>query len=189
MGYFTAAILMLMISSLNIYSLRWLIRCNSILTVLKITIPVLIGGIILALYFSPAHTIHPSQSQFMPFGIHGVLAAITSGGIIFAFNGFKQACEMAGEAKNPKRALPIALIGSVLICLFIYLILQTAFLTSLTPKNLIHGWYHLGLADANSPMSAILTQDHLSYLLVLLYIGAIICPLAAALMYVNSSAR
>lgn len=188
-GYIAATLLMLLISSINIYSLRWLMRANSALTILKITIPVLIGGVILSLFFSPSHAIHPNQSQFMPFGIQGVFAAITSGGIIFAFNGFKQAAEMAGEAKNPKIALPIALIGSVVICLLIYLVLQIAFLTSLTPQNLAQGWQHIKLLSANSPLAAILAQDHLSFLLILLYVGAIICPLAAALMYVNSSAR
>ena len=41
---------------------------------------------------------------FMPFGLHGVFAALT-GGVVFALQGFEQRVQLAGEAKNPKRDL------------------------------------------------------------------------------------
>lgn len=189
-GYLAATALMLVISAINTLSLRWLIRCNNVLTVLKIAIPCLVSFIILAMYFSMSHELHPGGSPFMPFGFHGVLAAMASGGILFAFNGFKQACEMAGEAEKPQRALPIAIIGSVLVCLVIYLLLQSAFLTSLTGENIVTGWGHLHLAGGDTrPLSAILVQDNLSWLLPILYVGAIIGPLAAAFMYMGSASR
>ncbi len=40
----------------------------------------------------------------MPFGFHGVFAALT-GGVVFALQGFEQAVQLAGEARNPKRDL------------------------------------------------------------------------------------
>jgi len=189
LGYFLATLLMLAISALNIVSLRWLLRCNNFLTIMKILIPTVISVIILILFLPSHHIVHPHHSRFMPYGFHGVLAAITSGGIIFAFNGFKQACEMAGEAKNPSRALPFAIIGSILICLTIYLLLQIAFLVSLNVHNLTQGWTHLDLQNNTSPITSILDQDHLSFLLPFLYLGAIIGPLATGLMYMGSSAR
>ena len=188
-GYTVATVLMLSMTALNIFSLRWLLRFNSGLTLLKIAIPAIVALIILAFYFSPQRLIHPAHAAFMPFGLHGVFAAVTSGGIVFAFNGFKQACEMAGEAKDPARALPFAIIGSVVICLLIYLLLQFAFLSSLIPANLAHGWAHLALQGGTSPITAIVHQRHLDFLLPLLYVGAIIGPLAAALMYISSGAR
>lgn len=188
-GYIVATVLMLGIAALNVFSLRWLLRFNSVLTLLKIAIPTVVALIILAFYFSPQHLIHPAHAVFMPFGLHGVFAAVTSGGIVFAFNGFKQACEMAGEAKNPSRALPFAIIGSVVICLLIYLLLQLAFLSSIIPDNLIHGWAHLALQGGTSPITAIVRQRHLDFLLPILYVGAIIGPLSAALMYTSSGAR
>ena len=42
---------------------------------------------------------------FSPMHTHGILAALSTGGIVFAFHGFKQAAEMAGEAKNPNTAI------------------------------------------------------------------------------------
>lgn len=188
-GYFFATFLMLLITSINIFSLRWLLHFNSALTVLKIFIPLTVGAVILAHFFSVHAVIHPGNSAFMPMGWHGILAAISTGGIVFAFNGFKQACELAGEAKQPNIALPIAIIGSVSISLIIYMTLQLGFLSSLNLKNLMDGWQHLDLQGANSPLAATVLADHLKFLMPLLYTGAIIAPMAAALMYVSSAGR
>ena len=38
----------------------------------------------------------------MPFGFHGVFAALT-GGVVFALQGFEQGVQLAGEARNPKK--------------------------------------------------------------------------------------
>ena len=188
-GYATATVLMLAISLLNTYSLRWLIRCNNILTALKIFIPLILTLSIIVLFAHGHSALHPNHSPFSPFGWHGISGALATGGIVFAFNGFKQAAEMAGEATNPKRALPFAIIGSVGITLIIFLLLEFAFLYSLTPGNLVHGWHHITLENNNSPLTSIALQDHLNALLPLLYIGAIISPLAAGLMYCGSASR
>lgn len=188
-GYVVAAILMLIIAAINIYTLRWLIRSNTFLTLLKLIIPTIIVGIILFHFFSPEHAFHPANSSFMPLGMSGVFAAITSGGIVFAFNGFKQAAEMAGEAKNPGRSIPLAIVGSVTICLVLFLLIQIAFFSSLTPQNLVHGWGNLMLFHNDIPLASILNQDNLHHLLPLLYVAAIIGPLAAGLMYCSSAGR
>ncbi|MGJ3500574.1 L-aspartate transporter [Piscirickettsia salmonis] len=188
-GYISATLLMLVISAINTYSLYWLIRANNALTYLKLIIPIIIAITILIHFHQPAHLIHPEAGGVSPFGMHGIFAAITSGGIVFAFTGFKQAAELAGEAKNPAKALPIAIIGSIVICLIIFLLLQAAFLTSMNADNLAHGWHHLDLSGVTSPLAATLQQDHLTTLLPLLYIGALAGPLASGLMYCSSSSR
>ncbi|WP_325049084.1 APC family permease [Dongshaea marina] len=96
---------------------------------------------------------------------------------------------MAGEAKNPRRAMPIAIIGSIGLCMVIYLFLQTSFLTSLHPGNILDGWEHLSFSHASSPLTGILDQDRQHWMIPLLYVGAVIGPLAAALIYMNGSAR
>ena len=185
-GYAAATVIMLLICVINIYSLRWLMKCNNFLTCLKVLIPVLVCAFILASKFNLHSVIHPAKQSFAPYGYDGIFKAIASGGILFAFNGFKQSCEMAGEAKKPSKSLPIAIIGSVIVTLTLYLLLQLAFLSSLTPDNLKHGFAALQL---RTPFPQILQQDHLAILNPLLTIGAIIGPLAAALMYMSSSAR
>lgn len=188
-GYWAAFVLMFAVSLINTYSLRWLIRCNSLLTLVKITIPIVLVAFILFHFASPTHILHPGNSSFMPMGMKGVLGAISSGGIVFAFNGFKQAAEMAGDAKNPGRSVPMAIVGSVLLCLTLFLLIQFSFFSSLDLGNIVQGWTHLSLSDDNSPLASILKQDHLGFLLPLLYVGAIIAPLAAGLMYCSSAAR
>lgn len=188
-GYIVATALMFGMTTLNVFSIRWLIRCNNIFTIMKIIIPAFICLIILAEFFNPAKLAHPLHAKFLPFGMHGVLSAISTGGIVFAFNGFKQACEMAGEASNPKRAIPIAVIGSIIICLIIYLLLQTTFVSVLTPENLQHGWGHITIHAKSSPFAGIVMQTQKTWLIPILYVGAIVGPLAAGLMYLSSSAR
>lgn len=188
-GYLTALVLMFLISFINTYSVRWLIRCNNILTIMKVIIPMIIVLIILAYYFTPTQVIHPTGSAFMPNGMVGVFSAISSGGIVFAFNGFKQAAEMAGEAKNPGKSVPIAIVGSVSLCLILFLLIQFAFFSSLNASDLLSGWTNIHLGQNNSPLASILEQDHLHRLLPLLYVAAIIAPLAAGLMYCGSAAR
>ncbi len=188
-GYLFAAGLMFLVSFINVYSVRWLIRSNSILTVLKIAIPLVIIFIVFKNYFNPLKIIHPVGSSFMPNGWQGVFSALTTGGIVFAFNGFKQAAELAGEAEKPEKSVSFAIIGSIGICLLLFLLLQTLFFSSLTAQNLVDGWGHLHLANPNSPLASILIQDQLAWLLPLLYFAAIIAPLAAALMYCSSASR
>ena len=189
-GFFIATILLLLITIINTYSLGWLIRANNFLTILKLIIPTTIGVIILVISIS--HNIDHSSIQengFMPYGLHGVVAGISSGGIAFAFTGFKIAAEMAGETKNPKKAIPISIIGSIMICLAIFLLLQFAFLNSIRPENLANGWNHLHLSGDFGPFASIAQQEHIHFLIPLIFIGAIIGPLAAGLMYFGSAAR
>ncbi len=188
-GYWAAFVLMFAVSLINTYSLRWLIRCNSLLTLMKIAIPIILVAFILWHFASPTHILHPGNSSFMPMGMKGVLGAISSGGIVFAFNGFKQAAEMAGDAKNPGRSVPMAIVGSVVLCLALFLLIQFSFFSSINIGNLMQGWGHISLSNNNSPLSSVLREDHLGFLLPLLYVGAIIAPLAAGLMYCSSAAR
>ncbi len=188
-GYITAASLMFVICAINAYSIQWALRCNSALTVMKVAVPILMTGFIFYYYFNFHSAIHPQNSSFFPLGIKGTLGAISSGGMVYAFNGFSQACELGGAAKNPGRSLPLAIIGSIAITLFIYIALQSAFLTSLTPENLIHGWQKINLHRGNSPLAAILYQDGFDWMLPILFIGAIIGPFAAALIYANGAGQ
>ena len=188
-GYLCATVLMLAICAINIFSLRWLMRSNTSLTFLKIAIPVILIVIIFMHYFHPENIIHPDHASFFPMGIKGMLTAISAGGMVYAFNGFTQACELSGAAKRPGITLPIAIIGSIALTFIIYVGLQMAFFTSIQPFNLANGWQHLILDRANSPLAAILYQDKLNFLLTLLFLGAMIGPFAASLIYTNGASQ
>ena len=177
---------MLFVSIINTYSLKWLIKSNNFITFLKLLIPIALIGFI----FMHHHSFKTAMSQgFAPMHMHGILGALSTGGIVFAFHGFKQAAEMAGEAKRPYIALPVAIIGSVVLCLILFLLLQLAFMASLTSDNLSGGWSHLKLYNNNSPLFSILKQDNLTDYISMLSVAAIIAPLASGLMYCSSAAR
>ena len=188
-GYVAATFLMLLASTINFYSVRWLIKINSLITSLKIIIPLIIAGVLISLHFFEPETENITRDGIMPMGLHGIFYAISLGGIIFSFNGFKVGAEMAGEAKNPGFSVPFALIGSIVLCSVIFILLQLGFLSALSPDNVKLGWDKMKLLGNESPFASQLYQHKLNFMLPVLYVGAISAPLAAAFMYICSGSR
>lgn len=194
-GHITADILLFLLSFINTYSVKWIVKFNTSLTMIKIIVPLFIGFLLLALHFSISKgfnfsfIIHPVGSTFAPFGIHGIFAAISVGGVVFSYNAFKQAAEMAGEAKNPNFSVPFAIVGSVIICMFIFIVLQSSFLSSLEPGDLRNGWTQIALSNNQSPFVSLLSEHGINWAIPILYFAAIISPMAAALVYCTGAAR
>src|SRR5690606_5897207 len=61
-----------------------------------------------------------SSEYFGEFGISGILRA--AGVLFFAFIGFDAVSTAAQEAKNPKKGMPIGIIGSLIICTILYVL-------------------------------------------------------------------
>lgn len=102
---------------------------NGIIVIAKVAIVVLI--IILGWQFiNPAnHTPYiPEKSTFVDHqgishnfgGIMGILGA--AGVVFFAFIGFDAVSTAAQEAKNPKRDMPIGILGSLVVCTILYIL-------------------------------------------------------------------
>ena len=64
--------------------------------------------------------IPPNTGTFGQFGISGVIRA--AGVIFFAYIGFDAVSTAAQEAKNPKRDMPIGILGSLVICTVLYIL-------------------------------------------------------------------
>ena len=62
----------------------------------------------------------PNTGKFGQFGISGVIRA--AGVIFFAYIGFDAVSTAAQEAKNPKRDMPIGILGSLAICTVLYIL-------------------------------------------------------------------
>ena len=60
------------------------------------------------------------SDDFGKFGISGILRA--AGVVFFAFIGFDAVSTAAQEAKNPKKDIPIGIIGSLIICTILYVL-------------------------------------------------------------------
>ncbi|MER7756258.1 APC family permease [Kitasatospora sp. NPDC097643] len=185
-GFIVAVLLMGVFVAVNFLGVRVLAATNSIATWLKIGVPLLT---ILALSINSFHGSNFTSHGFAPFGAKGVLAAISSSGIIFALLGFEQAIQISGESKNPKRDIPRAVLGSVAIGTLIYVLLQVAFIGALPVSSFINGWDKLDFPGIEGPFAGLATLVGLGWLSYVLYFDAIVSPGGTGLIYTTSTSR
>ncbi|SFC40156.1 Amino acid transporter [Nocardioides terrae] len=185
-GYVAAVVLMALFVVVNYFGIRWFARLNNVLVAWKLLI---ISVVVVAFLVTAFHGSNFHSEGFAPSGVHGIFSAIATGGIVFSFLGFRQGIELAGETDNPRRNVPIAVIGSVLITGVIYVLLQVAFIGALKPGLLSHGWSNLSFDDDFGPLAAVATLLGLGWLAVLLYIDAIVSPGDTGLIYTTITSR
>ncbi|HEY2551443.1 MAG TPA: APC family permease [Streptosporangiaceae bacterium] len=188
LGFVISVILMAIFTAVNFLAMRLFNRVNVALTWWKIAIPIL-AIIFLATQFHGSN--FNSHGGFMPFGTKAMFAAIPGAGIVFAYLGFEQADQLAGEVRDPQRNLPRAIITAILLCTVIYILLQVVFLGALRPADLAHGWGALkGNASMQlGPLAFLATGVGLGWLAVVLRIDAFISPSGTGLVYQTSTSR
>jgi amino acid transporter len=188
LGYASAVVLMAVFVVVNYYGVRWFARVNNVLVGWKIFIILLVVATFLLVSF---HGGNFSSHGFTPLGWHGVFTAIATSGIVFSYLGFRQGIEFAGETDNPKRNVPIATIGSVLVTAVIYIALQVAFITALDPDLLdrSNGWAKLSFENDFGPLAAVASLIGVGWLATLLYIDAIVSPGDTGLIYTTVTSR
>jgi len=190
LGYAVAAVLMLLFSAINIMGVKWLSETNKVAVWWKIAIPLLTIVVLLLTSFHPGN--FTAGGGFMPFGWKGVFQAIATGGVIFAYLGFEQAIQLGAESQNPKRNIPIAVIGSMILGVILYIALEIAFTAALNPASLAKGWSSVafkGTGEIFGPFAALSVALGLGWLAFLLYTDAIISPGGTGLLYVGTSSR
>lgn len=109
---------------------------QSLLTVLKM---LAIGGLVLAGWLlAPAATGVAAATEIAANGDRNVFLALGAAmvPVLFAYGGWQTACFVAGEVKNPRRNLPIALLLGVLGVLLMYLGVSWVCLRVLGPAGL-----------------------------------------------------
>src|SRR4051794_33533555 len=103
--------------------------------------------VILAFFIVVAFSAAFSTSDLHPFTPHGTHGVVSAAAIIFfAYIGFDAVSTGAEEAKNPKRDLPIAIVGSLVICTTIYIVTAIAAAGSLPASQLANSDAPLALA-------------------------------------------
>jgi APA family basic amino acid/polyamine antiporter len=101
---------------------------NSFIVVVKLTVLLIflgLGGLTLLHHPElPKINLHPflppNTGEFGSFGWSGVLRG--AGVIFFAYIGFDAVSTAAQEAKNPKRDMPLGILGSLVICTILYIL-------------------------------------------------------------------
>jgi amino acid transporter len=187
-GFVVTIFLMALFTAVNFLAMRVFTRVNSLVTWWKVAIPVL-AIIVLAFKFHPANFNPPGG--FMPGGLKSIFAAIPSAGIVFAYLGFEQADQLAGEIKDPGRNLPRAIIYAVAIGTTIYVLLQLVFIGA-TPASLLHHGF-AGIPSTNpiaiGPFAGLAGAVGFAWLATLLRVDAMISPAGTGLIYQTSTSR
>ncbi|HVC38022.1 MAG TPA: APC family permease [Gammaproteobacteria bacterium] len=185
LGTIVSIILLAFVVALNFLAIRLVVAINSAATWWKVIIPLSTIGVLMVYSFHPGNmTAHAGSTP-----ISGIFTAVATAGIIFSYLGFQQAIALAGETRNPGRYIPIALIGSVIISMLIYIGLQVSFIIALKPTDIIHGWEHLQFAGMFGPLAAIAVAVGAFWWAVILYVDAFVSPMGTAFIYVTASPR
>ena len=186
-GLGIAAALVIGYFVLNFWSVRLFAHSNSTITVFKLVIPAATGIALIASGFHSEnfHVALPGETGAID--LAAVLTAVATAGIVFSFNGFQSPVNMAGEARNPGKGIPIAVLGSILIATVIYLLLQVAYLGAVPPDLLAKGGWH-GI-DFRSPFAELALIVNLNWLAILLYADAFVSPSGTGITYTATTAR
>ncbi|TRM89497.1 amino acid permease, partial [Sulfolobus sp. A20-N-G8] len=200
-GIGLAIILLIIFFFINYFGIKVLGKTNTGITIWKLIVPT-ITFILLFLAFNTKN--FTSYSFFSNSGNYtgtiAMLYAIPSTGIVYAYLGFRQPVEYAGEAKNPQRDVARAIVLSLLIAIAIYTFLQISFIGAIdwsginvTPGNwtallsspLANGPFYYELNDAGRALGLSL----LTYWSYVLLIDAVISPSGTGLVYIGTTTR
>jgi len=109
------------------------IKESSRMTTIMVIIKLVVLGIFVAVgffYIKPAN-----WTPFAPNGWKGIQAGAAV--VFFAYIGFDAVSTVAEEVKNPKRDMPIGIIGSLIICTIIYILVAMVFTGIIPYKALV----------------------------------------------------
>ncbi|MEY2342843.1 APC family permease [Acidithiobacillus sp. IBUN Pt1247-S3] len=185
LGLIAAVLLLGVMFLLNFLGIKRVAMVFSGLGWWKLAIPILTIIVLVTQSYHPEnlHILHFTSS------FHGMFVAVASSGIVFSYLGFRQAIELGGEAKNPGKHIPGAVIGAIVVGAIIYVGLQWAFLVAMPPDQVTQGWQKLNFPGLFGPFAAIATLLGIGWLAVLIYADALISPGGTALVYATSAAR
>ena len=145
-----AMIIALLLTALLVYGIKESARFNSIMVAIKV-------GVVLFVVGAGAFLINPDNWRpFAPSGFGGItffgkmiwgehgtigpLGMMAGAAIIFfAYLGFDAVSTQAEEAKNPKRDIPIGIIGSLLICTLLYIAVAAVLTGMVNTPEIIEG--------------------------------------------------
>jgi basic amino acid/polyamine antiporter, APA family len=157
-----AVLIIILITSIIIFGTKGSALFNAIVVTLKIGVVL----VFIALgwnYINPENYkpfIPANTGEFGHFGLSGVLRG--AGVVFFVFIGFDIVATMAQETRNPKRNMPIGILGSLIVCTILFVLFgyvmtglahYTAFKDNAAPvavaiKNTPYKWLFLAVIAA-----------------------------------------
>ena len=207
-GIFFAALLMVFFFFLNYWGIKIMGKTNTGMTWWKMILPLVTILLLVTVRFDVANFVTlaagSTGSGFMPYGFAPVMAAVATSGIVFSFLGFRQGLDYGGESKTPQRSIPIATIGSVLIGILIYVLLQVAFIGAINFSSLgepsgswnllaplSNGSYSTTAITAlnSAPFASLASSVGLVMLTYVLFADAYVSPSGTLNVYLGTSMR
>jgi amino acid transporter len=191
-GLVVALILMILFTAINLVGIKWLANTNTSVTTWKVLFPIFAMLVLLFSHFHSSNFSADGGFFIKGSGFKSIVETFPAG-VIFALLGFEQAVQLGGESANPKKDLPRAVIGSVLIGAVFYILAQVAFIGALDPKTVLEAktWANVG---SNGPLSSgpfytVARVAGLGWLAWLLRFDAVVSPGGTGLIYLTSASR
>jgi amino acid transporter len=190
LGLVVAALALVVFTLMNLAGAQFMAESNAIVVIWKTAVPILTIIVIASMSFHLGN-FHDTKGGFMPHGIHGVFEALPLG-VVFALQGFEQAVQLAGEARDPRRDLSRAIIVAMAVGGSIYLLLQFVFVAGVNPADVAGGW--------SNPLGGNAATDQGAWHTLALAVGAgwlagvivvdgVVSPSGTGIVYVGTSAR
>jgi len=157
------------------------IKESSRFNIAIVTIKLLVLGFFIALgsfYIKPQN-----WTPFAPNGFAGIKAGAAIA--FFAYIGFDCVSTAAEETRNPKRDMPIGIIGSLIVCTIIYMLVAAVF-TGIVPFSLLK----TSLASQKAePLALAMQHINLGWAAIIVAFGSIAAQIAVLLVLQMGQAR
>lgn len=186
-GLLLSAVLLLFMCWLNRFGGKKAVHFNTFIVILKVIVPILTIVLLLShgLNLPTLIAVH----GMLPYGWQGVLSALPTAGVVFSFIGYSAALQMAGEARDPQKTLPFAILGALIIGIVFYVTVQTVFIGALPLSTVQGGWHTLHYAHDAGPVAGLMLGLGFTWFLGILYFDALVSPFGTAYAYTMTSGR
>ena len=208
LGVAVAAAIILALFAIQLVGVHVFGWFNRVVTAWKLIVPTLTFVLLMLLYFKPRNLVS-APGGFFPYGTSVVFSGMVVTGIVYAYEGFRQGLEYAGEARNPQRDVPLGTMLALAVTIAIYVLLQVAFIGGINwSKAYVNvttsdgwklvpvqfgNWTALSMSTwASHPFYSELVATGVPLLVafsVILLIDAAFSPLGTLAAYVGTSAR
>jgi basic amino acid/polyamine antiporter, APA family len=148
-----AMLLIALVTAVLIVGVSFSAKFNNAMVALKLFIVLLVIAVGLPYVVAANHIpfIPPNTGTWGSFGWSGVLRA--TGVIFFAYIGFDAVSVAAQEAKNPKRDVPLGILGSLVVCTILYMAMAYV-LTGIAPYKTLNVPHPVSMAVEALPATA-----------------------------------
>jgi APA family basic amino acid/polyamine antiporter len=169
-GNFPAFIIVSLITVLLVIGIKESARFTSVMVAIKL--------LVLA-FFVAVGFFYVKPEHWVPFAPNGFSGIKTGAAIVFfAYIGFDAVSTVAEEAKNPKKDIPIGILGSLAICTVIYIVVSAVF-TGIVPFSVLKETLSTQKAEA---LAFAMKYIHLDWATAIVAAGALVAQTAVLLV-------